>query len=133
MRLGDQTPSLTPRRDDDQADETARARGADPDRRALLAQNNRAAPPQLAFKVVDDFFQIPDTIWMAEAVGVALNSKGNIFILNRGNHPLLEFTPAGSSCDRSARALPIFHAAHSVRFDARGQHVGGRLRATTSS
>ena len=54
----------------------------------LLAQNNRAAAPQLPFKIVDDFFQIPDTIWMAEAVGVALNSKGNIFILNRGNHPI---------------------------------------------
>ena len=53
------------------------------------AQNTRATPPQLKFHVVDDFFQIPDTIWMAEAVGVALNANGHIFILNRGNHPLL--------------------------------------------
>jgi len=84
----------------------------------LGAQNNRAAPPQLSFRVIDDFFQIPDTIWMAEAVGVALNAKGNIFILNRGNHPLLEFTPAGRFVRSLGEGSPIFHAAHSVRFDA---------------
>jgi DNA-binding beta-propeller fold protein YncE len=84
----------------------------------LLAQNKGAAPPQLAFKVVDDFFQIPDTIWMAEAVGVALNAKGHIFILNRGNHPLLEFTPDGKFVRSLGEGSPIFHAAHSVRFDA---------------
>ena len=26
-------------------------------------------------------------------MGVALNKKGHIFLLNRGNYPLLEFTP----------------------------------------
>jgi DNA-binding beta-propeller fold protein YncE len=84
----------------------------------VLAQNKAAAPTQLPFKVVDDFFQIPDTIWMAEAVGVALNAKGHIFILNRGNHPLLEFTPDGKFVRSLGQGSPIFHAAHSVRFDA---------------
>jgi DNA-binding beta-propeller fold protein YncE len=84
----------------------------------LGAQNNRPGPPQLEFHVVDDFFQIPDTIWMAEAVGVALNAKGHIFILNRGNHPLLEFTPDGKFVRSLGEGSPIFHAAHSVRFDA---------------
>src|SRR5215208_784189 len=84
----------------------------------LVAQNTRTAPTQLAFKVVDDFFQIPDTIWMAEAVGVALNAKGHIFILNRGNHPLLEFTADGKYVRSLGEGSPIFHAAHSVRFDA---------------
>ena len=55
---------------------------------------------------------------MAEAVGVALNSKGHIFILNRGNYPLLEFTPEGKFVRTYGEGSPIFHAAHSVRFDA---------------
>ena len=47
--------------------------------------------PELTFHVVPDFFKIPSDMIMAEAVGVAINSKGHIFILNRGNHPMLEF------------------------------------------
>ena len=70
----------------------------------MFAQNTGAAPPQLAFKIVDDFFQIPDT--------------SNVFILNRGNHPLLEFTAAGKFLRSIGEGSPIFHAAHSVRFDA---------------
>ena len=64
-----------------------------------------------------NFFQIPEDIWLAEAVGVAVNAEGNIFILNRGNHPLLEFTPDGEFVRSLGEGSPIFHAAHSVRFD----------------
>ena len=84
----------------------------------LAGQERRESAPQLPFKVVEDFFQIPDTMWMAEAVGVALNSKGHIFILNRGNYPLLEFAPDGKFVRVHGEGSPIFHAAHSVRFDA---------------
>lgn len=84
----------------------------------LAAQETRQPPPQIPFRVVEDFFQVPDTIWLAEAVGVALNAKGHIFILNRGNHPLLEFTADGKFVRSLGEGSPIFHAAHSVRFDA---------------
>lgn len=84
----------------------------------LVAQDTRPAPPSIPFRVVEDFFQVPQTIWLAEAVGVALNAKGNIFLLNRGNHPLLEFTPDGRFVRSIGEGSPIFHAAHSVRFDA---------------
>jgi DNA-binding beta-propeller fold protein YncE len=82
------------------------------------AQEPRATAPQIPFRVVEDFFQIPDTIWLAEAVGVALNKKGHIFLLNRGNYPLLEFTPEGKFVRSLGEGSPIWHAAHSVRFDA---------------
>ncbi len=36
--------------------------------------------PQLKFHLVDDFFKWPDNIWPSEAVGVALNAKGHIFL-----------------------------------------------------
>ena len=74
--------------------------------------------PQLRFHVDEDFFKLPDNIWPSEAVGVALNSKGHIFLLNRGNHPLLEFMPDGSFVRSIGDGSTIFHAAHSVRFDA---------------
>jgi sugar lactone lactonase YvrE len=77
-----------------------------------------SSAPQLRFHVDEDFFKLPDNIWPSEAVGVALNSKGHIFLLNRGNHPLLEFMPDGSFVRSIGDGSTIFHAAHSVRFDA---------------
>src|SRR5258708_22362200 len=74
--------------------------------------------PQLKFHIDEDFFKLPDNIWPSEAVGVALNSKDHIFLLNRGNHPLLEFNPDGSFVRSIGDGSTIFHAAHSVRFDA---------------
>jgi DNA-binding beta-propeller fold protein YncE len=83
-----------------------------------VGAQERRTVPQLSFKVVEDFFDYPDTIWLAEAVGVALNAKGHIFLLNRGNYPLLEFTPDGKFVRTLGEGSPIFHAAHSVRFDS---------------
>src|SRR3954471_874957 len=77
-----------------------------------------AAAPQLRFRIDEDFFKLPDNIWPSEAVGVALNAKGHIFLLNRGNHPLLEFNADGSFVRSIGDGSTIFHAAHSVRFDA---------------
>jgi len=58
---------------------------------ASLSAQEIPKAPEIPFRVVDDFLKIPSDMIMAEAVGVAINSKGHIFILNRGNHPLLEF------------------------------------------
>jgi DNA-binding beta-propeller fold protein YncE len=50
-------------------------------------------------------------------VGVAINSKGHIFILNRGNHPLLEFTNEGDFVSSFGEGSPVFRRPHSIRFD----------------
>jgi len=55
---------------------------------------------------------------MAEAVGVAINSKGHIFILNRGNHPVLEFSADGDFIGSFGEGSPIFRVPHSIRFDS---------------
>src|ERR1700692_2021320 len=68
-----------------------------------------AKAPELKFRVVPDFFKIPSDMIMAEAVGVAINSKGHIFILNRGNHPILEFTTEGDFVSSFGEGSPIFH------------------------
>ena len=73
--------------------------------------------PELSFHVVQDFLKIPSDMIMAEAVGVAINSKGHIFILNRGNHPLLEFTNEGDFVSSFGEGSPVFHIPHSIRFD----------------
>src|ERR1700693_6550463 len=75
-------------------------------------------PPQIPYHVVEDFLKIPADMIMAEAVGVAINSKGHIFILNRVNHPLLEFTTEGDFVSSFGEGSPIFHIPHSIRFDA---------------
>jgi streptogramin lyase len=75
-------------------------------------------PPQIPYHVVEDFLKIPSDMIMAEAVGVAINSKGHIFILNRGNHPVLEFNPDGSFITSFGEGSPIFRVPHSIRFDS---------------
>ena len=74
--------------------------------------------PELTFHVVQDFLKIPRDMIMAEAVGVAINSKGHIFILNRGNHPMLEFDQEGNFISSFGEGSPIFHIPHSIRFDS---------------
>src|SRR3984893_18260525 len=73
--------------------------------------------PEMAFRVVDDFLKIPNDMIMAEAVGVAINSKGHIFILNRGNHPLLEFSADGDFIGSFGEGSTLFRVPHSIRFD----------------
>jgi sugar lactone lactonase YvrE len=90
-------------------------RAAPPTGRATAASS---AAPQLRFHVDEEFFKLPDNIWPSEAVGVALDARGHIFLLNRGNHPLLEFGPDGTFIRSIGDGSTIFHAAHSVRFDA---------------
>jgi len=82
------------------------------------APSARSEAPQLKFHIDEDFFKWPVNIWPSEAVGVALNKQGHIFLLNRGNIPLLEFGADGSYIGSMGEGSTIFHAAHSVRFDA---------------
>jgi DNA-binding beta-propeller fold protein YncE len=83
---------------------------------SVLAQETSKIP-DIPFHVVNDFFQIPNDMFMAEAVGVAINSKGHIFILNRGNHPVLEFNADGSFVTSFGEGSPLFTTPHSIRFD----------------
>src|SRR3974390_3073754 len=88
----------------------------------LSAQDASNAPetpkaPDLKFQVVPDFFKIPSDMIMAEAVGVAINSKGHIFLLNRGNHPMLEFDQEGNFITSFGEGSPLFRIPHSIRFD----------------
>src|SRR5438094_7050432 len=49
---------------------------------ALVAQQ---AVPEIPFDSVPNFFKLPADLHFGEASGVAVNSKGHIFVFNHGN------------------------------------------------
>jgi sugar lactone lactonase YvrE len=82
---------------------------------AAVAQD-RPSAPSISFKVVENFLKLPPTYTMAEVVGVDVDSKGQIYVVNRGKQPLLEFNPDGSFVRSIGDGLP-FEGPHSVRVD----------------
>ena len=72
--------------------------------------------PDLGYKLVSDFFALPAGANFGEVSGIALNSKGHIFVFNRGAKPLMEFDGNG----KFIRTLGdgIFKATHGLRIDS---------------
>src|SRR6266480_2069924 len=71
--------------------------------------------PKLNYETVPDFFQLPADEHFVEVAGVAVNSKGHIFVFHRGKHPLMEFDANGKYLRSIADDL--FVTAHTVRVD----------------
>lgn len=84
------------------------------------AQGDAATAPQLPLRLVENFFHYPATYVMGEVIGVAVNSKGHVFLLNRGYHPLLEFDAEGAFIRSMGEGSAEFEGAHSIRFDPQG-------------
>src|SRR5260370_7078495 len=71
----------------------------------LFAQ--QSAAPTIRYRSVPDFLKLPADLYLGEAVGVAVNSKGHVFVFSRGNTGgpsygaaaahLLSFVPDGKS------------------------------------
>src|SRR5262249_32169252 len=72
--------------------------------------------PKLNYEAVPDFFQLPADQHFVEVAGVAVNSKGHIYVFHRGRHPLMEFDANGKFLRSIADDL--FVSAHTVRVDA---------------
>src|SRR5260370_27899355 len=74
-----------------------------------------------------DFLKLPADLYLGEAVGVAVNSKGHIFVFSRGNTTgpaygaaaaqLLEFAPEGRFLREIGHNVYGWSFAHSVRID----------------
>src|SRR6516225_7605240 len=71
--------------------------------------------PKLNYEATSDFFQLPPGEHLVEPAGVAVNSKGHIYVFHRGKHPLMEFDPSGKFLRSIADDL--FVTAHMVRVD----------------
>jgi DNA-binding beta-propeller fold protein YncE len=89
----------------------------------LLAQQ----PLEIPYHADANFLKLPPDIHLGEAVGVAVNSKGHIFVFSRGNSTgpaygaaaaqLLQFLPDGRFVREIGHNLYAWSFAHSVRID----------------
>ena len=102
---------------------------------ALLANTLRAQTsiPEILYDSTPNLLKLPEHIHMGEAVGVATNSKGNIFVYTRtgssnatlggsrafthGGARLFEFSPNGTFVREIGQGLYAFLFAHAVRID----------------
>ncbi len=97
----------------------------------LSAQTRATATnvPVIPHEAVPNFFKNPPGIYTGENMGIATNSKGNIYIYHRANETrLFEYTPAGRlhPRDRPEQLRLRLRALGARR--RRGQHLGGRRR-----
>lgn len=86
----------------------------------------QTAAPEIAFDATN-FAQLPDNMYLGEAAGVAVNSKGHVFVFHRGNTSgpaygaaaaqLLELDANGKLVREIGRNLYAWSFAHSVRVD----------------
>ena len=84
-------------------------------------------PPEIRFHSAPDFLQLPPDLYLGEVTGVAVNSKGHIFVFSRGNTTgpayaaaaaqLLEFAPDGKFLREIGHNLYAWSFAHTVKVD----------------
>ena len=89
------------------------------------------AVPQIPFDASDPL-ELPKDLYLGEVTGVAVNSKGSIFVLSRGNTTgpaygaaaaqLLEFAPDGKFVREIGKNLYAWSFGHTVRVD-RGDNI----------
>jgi streptogramin lyase len=94
---------------------------------AAAAGHAQTAVPQIAFDSVPDAIKMPKDLYLGEASGVAVNSKGHVFVFSRGNTSgpayaaaaaqLLEFDADGRFVREIGKNLYAWSFAHTVRVD----------------
>ena len=87
---------------------------------ALLAQTKAKAQnvPEIPFDTVPNLIKLPPGLYLGEAMGVATNSKGHIFVFTRSaNTRLFEFDQNGTYVREIGAGSYGFEFAHSVRVD----------------
>src|SRR5258708_35289784 len=92
---------------------------------SLLAQ--QPPIPEIRYHSVPDFLKMPSDLYLGEAAGVAVNSKGHVFVFSRGNTDgpayaaraaqLLEFGPDGKFLREIGHNLYAWSYAHTVKVD----------------
>ncbi len=83
--------------------------------------------PEIPFDSVPNLLKLPSDIYLGEVAGVALNSKGHIFVFSRGNTTgpayaaaaaqILEFSPDGKYIREIGHNLYAWSFAHAIRVD----------------
>src|SRR6202521_2176580 len=83
--------------------------------------------PEIPFDSTPDLLKLPNDLYLGEASGVAVNSKGHIFVFSRGGTDgpaygaaaaqLLEFAPDGKYIREIGHHLYAWGFAHTVKVD----------------
>ena len=91
------------------------------------ANAQQMAVPEIPYRSVPDFLKMPANLYLGEVSGVAVNSKGHVFVLSRGNTTgpayaaaatqLLEFDAAGNFVHEIGHNLYAWSFAHAVKVD----------------
>ena len=94
---------------------------------AVAQQSAPETAPSIPYNSVPDFFKLPPDMFFGEAAGVAVNSKGHVFVFSRGGTSgpaygaaaaqLLEFDADGKYLREIGRNLYAWSFAHAVRID----------------
>ncbi len=84
-------------------------------------------PPQIHYRSLPNVLQLPPDIYFGEVAGVAVNSKGHVFVFSRGGTTgpaygaaaaqLLEFGPDGKFIREIGHHLYAWSFAHAVKVD----------------
>lgn len=87
----------------------------------------KSAPPEIPYRSVANFLKLPPNLYLGEVSGVAVNSKGHVFVFSRGNTTgpaygaaaaqLLEFDSHGSFIREIGHNLYAWSFAHTVKVD----------------
>jgi hypothetical protein len=56
------------------------------------------------YEVKADWAKLPDGWSFKEVGGVGIDSNDNVYVFNRGDHPMMVFDREGNFCARGARA-----------------------------
>jgi sugar lactone lactonase YvrE len=74
--------------------------------------------PEIPYDSVPNFIKMPAGLYLGEAIGVATNSKGHVFVYTRSaNTRLFEFDQNGTYVREIGEGAYNFEFAHSVRVD----------------
>jgi hypothetical protein len=83
--------------------------------------------PEIPYRSVPGFLKLPPNMYLGEVSGLAVNSKGYLFVFHRGNTTgpayvaagaqLLEFGPAGQFLREVGHNLYAWAFAHDVKVD----------------
>lgn len=84
----------------------------------LLSLGQEQSIPEIPYESVPNLLQLPTGLYLGEAAGVAVNSKGHIFVFTRSGHTrLFEFDADGTFVREIGQGLYGFSFAHVVRID----------------
>jgi hypothetical protein len=94
---------------------------------SLLGKQQQQQVPEIPFESVPNYLKLPPDLYLGEPSGVAVNSKGHIFVFHRGSTTgpaygataaqLLEFGPDGKYLREIGHNLYAWSFAHTVRVD----------------